>query len=141
MYNTDTTKETKMTKTNKNTIPSPYIITVPAINFEVYPHDLPKTMTFLDAEKAVKNLGNDWRIPTLEELRLIYKQKDAIGNFCTEPSTGYPVWYWSSTEHRAYPSSVHNVRFSGGNEGWGHKDNSRLSCRPVRLVAAPASLG
>ena len=34
---------------------------------------------------------NDWRLPTKDELNLIYKQKDSIGGF---PQTGL---YWSST--------------------------------------------
>lgn len=107
---------------------------------EIYPHDLPKTMTYVDAVKAVEKIGDGWRIPALEELRLMYKNKDAIGGFTTKSSSGsvYPVWYWSSTENRDYPSCVHGVRFSGGNESWNHKDNLRLSVRPVRLVAASA---
>jgi hypothetical protein len=48
--------------------------------------------------------------------------------------SGYPGWYWSSTEIRDDSSYVHVVRFSDGLEGWGRKDTSRLSCRPVRLV-------
>ena len=55
-------------------------------------------------------------------------------------ASGYPDWYWSSTEYRGYSSFVHIVRFSDGYESWSHKDDGRLSCRPVRLVAAP-SLG
>lgn len=115
-----------MTKANKE----------PAISFEVYPHDLPNTMTFLDAEKEVAKLGGGWRIPTLEELRLMYKNKDST--FCTKPSNGSdcPGWYWSSTEGRGHSSRVHGVRFSDGGEGWDPKDDGRLSCRPVRLVAA-----
>jgi hypothetical protein len=113
-----------------------------SVELEVYPHDLPNTMTFLDAEKAVKALGNDWRIPTLEELRLIYKNKDEIGNFCTKPSSGsdFPAWYWSSPPHRDYTLTVGSVRFSDGTEHWGDKDYGRLSCRPVRLVAAQTSI-
>lgn len=105
--------------------------------FEVYPHDLPKLMTYLEADKAVKELGDGWRIPTLEELRLMYKNKDKIGGFCTEDyGSDYPDWYWSSSENRVNSSHVHGVRFSDGDEYWGPKDDDRLSCRPVRLVAA-----
>ncbi|MCD8167338.1 MAG: hypothetical protein LUE93_15255 [Bacteroides sp.] len=35
-----------------------------------------------------------WRLPSVEELRLIYDQKESIGNFS---SAGYPI-YWSNTE-------------------------------------------
>ena len=107
--------------------------------FEVYPHDLPEVMTYLDAEKAVAKMGDGWRIPTLEELQLMYKNKDET--FCTAAiASDYPGWYWSSTEPRDYSSSVHIVCFSDGGESWDFKAGDRLSCRPVRLVAAP-SLG
>lgn len=107
---------------------------------EVYPHDLPETMTYLNTVKAVEKLGDGWRIPTLEELRLMYKNKDEIGGFCTSgrSGSGYPDWYWSSTENRDDSSYVHDVRFSDGDEDWNRKDYYRLSCRPVRLVAAAA---
>ena len=52
--------------------------------------------------------------------------------------SGYPDWYWSSTEDRDYPSGVLGVRLSDGFECWSRKVNFRLSVRPVRLVAAAA---
>ncbi len=66
--------------------------------------------------------------------------KEAKHAFKTAASSGsgYPVWYWSSTEDRVYPSGVWGVRLSDGNVGWHLKDGFRLSCRPVRLVEAPA---
>ena len=104
--------------------------------FEIYPEDI-AVMTYVDAVKSVAKLGDGWRIPTLEELRVMYKNKDTT--YCTNHNgPGCPDWYWSSTESRDYPSGVHVVRFSDGDEDWGHKDGVRLSCRPVRLGAAPA---
>ncbi len=101
---------------------------------EIYPTNLP-VMTYLEAVKYVKNIVDDWRIPTLEELKIMYKNKDTIGGFITTASgSGYPDWYWSSTEPRDFPSHVWFVRFSDGYEDWHLKDNFRLSCRPVRSV-------
>ena len=113
--------------------------------FETYPTNLP-VMTYVDAVKAVEAINRklkkgepQWHIPTLEEARLQYKNKDEIGGFITEDSgSDYPYSYWSSTPDRDYPTYVVNVRFSDGLEYWNHKDNFRLSCRPVRLAAAPA---
>ena len=108
--------------------------------FEVYPENLP-VMTYVDAVKAVKKLGKGWRIPTLEELRLMYKHKDEIGGFITEGSGSVcPGRYWSSTEVRDYPSGVRDLRFSDGCEGWSLKDIGRLSCRPVRSRASVREL-
>lgn len=125
----------------------PYRLTeTKTADIEIYPHDLPETMTYVNAVKAVEALGDGWRIPTLTELRVTYEQKDAIGGFCTSDKggSGFPDWYWSSTEDRDFSSCVLVVRFSDGNELWIHKDYVRLSCRPVRLVAAssaPAPVG
>lgn len=105
--------------------------------FEIYPHDLPETMTYVDAVKATEALGDGWHIPTIEELRLIYKNKD--DSFCTSDRGGSdcPDWYWSSSEDRDIPSYVWIARFSDGYERWVRKDYGRLSCRPVRLVPVP----
>jgi len=128
----------------KKTKTENFIVYVPETCFEVYPHDLPEPMTYVDTVKAVAKLGDGWRIPTLPELKLMYAQNDKIGGFCTEPSSGsdYPAWYWSSTPDRDSTYYVVSVRFSDGYANWGLKDFIRLSCRPVRLVPAAApSLG
>jgi hypothetical protein len=116
------------------------------------PTDLGVTMTFNDAAKAVKKLNSnkalghdDWQITALENVRVLQKNQNEgalKGTFKTAASSGsdFPVWYWSSTELRGTSSYVRDVRFSDGDEGWDLKGGYRLSCRPVRLVAAP-SLG
>ena len=113
----------------------------PSVNlpFEIYPHDI-GVMTYVDAEKAVKKLNeqralghDDWQIPSLEELRLMYKNKD--NTFCTQFSgSDYPQWYWSCTERRGNPSDVWNADFSDGDEAWNHKGSYRLSVRLVRSL-------
>lgn len=60
--------------------------------------------------------------------------KDTFTTAAASSGSDFPQWYWSCTERRDYPSSVWNADFSDGNEGWDHKDELRLSCRPVRLV-------
>ena len=54
--------------------------------FEVHPEELGK-MNWEDAVKAVKELGDDWRLPTIEECFIMYNHKVIIANT-----------YWSSTE-------------------------------------------
>jgi hypothetical protein len=54
--------------------------------FEVHPEELGE-MNWEDAVKAVKELGDDWRLPTIEECFIMYNHKViTTGN------------YWSSTE-------------------------------------------
>jgi len=115
------------------------------------PDDLDVTMTFNDAAKAVKKLNNnkalghdDWQIPAIENVRILQKNQNEgslKGTFKTASSSGsgYPGWYWSSTEYRVVSSYVHGVRFSDGYELWYLKDYGRLSCRPVRLVPVAAA--
>jgi len=114
------------------------------------PTDLDVTMTFNGAAKAVKKLNSDkalghddWQIPALENVYVLYKNKNEgalKGTFNTSGNkasgSGFPDWYWSSTEYRDDPSIVWDVRFSDGNEVLHRKDGLRLSCRPVRLVEA-----
>jgi hypothetical protein len=60
------------------------------IRLEVMKTDLGE-MNWDEAKKACKELGGDWRLPTIEELKTIYKYKDRIGGF----ESGV---YWSSAE-------------------------------------------
>lgn len=115
------------------------------------PKDLSVTTTFNDAAEIVKALNrnkflalghDDWQIPGKENLLIMQKNQNEgalKGTFNTSnkgSGSGYPGWYWSSTEHRDHPSDVWVVRFSDGYVGWYPKDYDRLSCRPVRLVDA-----
>ena len=51
-------------------------------------------MNWYDAKKACANLGSDWRLPTKEELEVMYKKLhlNGKGNFAKNR------YYWSSTE-------------------------------------------
>jgi hypothetical protein len=61
-------------------------------NLEVAKKDFPKKMNWIDANKACADLGKGWRLPTKDELNLIYKNKDKIGGFAINQ-------FWSSTEY------------------------------------------
>ena len=52
-------------------------------------------MNWEEAVKACKNLGYGWRLPTKEELNILYENKDKIGGFANN-------FYWSSTEYDLY---------------------------------------
>lgn len=59
-----------------------------ALEFEVYPDDLGK-FTWEDAKEACATLGKGWRLPTREELHLMWLNKD--DSFAA-------AYYWSSSE-------------------------------------------
>lgn len=104
------------------------------LRFEVYPHDAPKLMTWLEADAWAKSLGDGWRLPTREELILMYEKREEIGGFTTTSGSDYAHWYWSCTERRDDPSNVYVVDFTDGRGGWDLKDTSSLSSRLIRSV-------
>lgn len=63
-------------------------------HFELHPDNLGE-MTWDNAVKAVKKLGDGWRLPTIEECFMIYKDKLIDKDY-----------YWSSSEDQ-------------GNYAWG----------------------
>jgi hypothetical protein len=73
-----------------------YIIENPITleKLEVANKDFAIPMDFEDAIRACNALGRGWRMPTIEELKLIYKQlhKEGKGNFQEQDN------YWSSSE-------------------------------------------
>ena len=58
---------------------------------EVAQNDFPTTMKWDDAIKACADLGGGWRLPTKDELTLMYINRVVIGGFAK-------FNYWSSTE-------------------------------------------
>ena len=76
-------------------------------NLEVAQYDFPKRMIWDDAKFACAKLGEGWRLPTKDELNLLYQNKDKIGGF----ANGY---YWSSTERSDYDAWLQY--FDGGRQ-------------------------
>jgi hypothetical protein len=60
-------------------------------NLEVVQKDFPNVMNWNDAKEACAELGDGWRLPTKDELNILYNNKDKIGGFAN-------YGYWSSSE-------------------------------------------
>lgn len=58
---------------------------------EIANEDAPNMMTWTEAQKYAKSLGEGWRLPSREELNEMCNNKELIGGF----ASGY---YWSSSE-------------------------------------------
>ena len=59
---------------------------------EVAQYDIPNRMYWDNAFYACEDLGDGWRLPTKNELNLMYLNKDKIGGFAKD-------YYWSSSEY------------------------------------------
>ena len=48
---------------------------------EIAQYDFPNTMSWSDAKKGCNDLGEGWRLPTKDELYILYLNKKELGNF------------------------------------------------------------
>ena len=85
------------------------------VNLEIAQNDFPEPMNWYDAKKACDDLGKGWRLPTKDELNIIYKNKDKIGGFTNDGYWGSPEWeeYWAWFQYfpngGAHNLSKHNM--------------------------------
>lgn len=59
---------------------------------EVAPFDLPFGGTYAHAKQAIDTIGEGWRLPSVEEMKLLFENKDKIGGFTAH-------YYWTSETH------------------------------------------
>ena len=97
--------------------------TVKIGDLEVMTEDLGE-MSWEDAKKACADLGDGWRLPTDEELNILYENKAKIGGFCG----GY---YWSSSESGTVFAWIQD--FNNGHQGHRY-ETSRNYIRAVREI-------
>lgn len=90
------------------------------LKFEVYPKDLGKH-NWEDAKKVCEDLGDGWRLPTREELHLMWVNRESVGGF-------YTVYYWSSSEYNT--NDAWNQGFYSGYQ----VSNDKASTYYVRAV-------
>jgi hypothetical protein len=97
--------------------------------FVVAKGDFPNFMTWEEANQACENLGNDWRLPNIDELEAMYGQlhRQRKGNF----SNSEDSFYWSSSEYNA--GSAWFFSFYVGQAYNNSKDNP-LRVRAVRAL-------
>jgi hypothetical protein len=93
------------------------------LKFEVYPKDL-RQHDWEDAMKICEDGGDGWRLPTREELHLMWLNKDSIGGFKAS-------FYWSSSDAKF--GNAWNQSFSSGNQDFNDKTIT-FYVRPVRDI-------
>ena len=114
--------------TNENKIENPTIgNSIKVGNLEIAQNDFPNKMNWLESKSACTKLGDGWRLPSIEELNLLYKERNTIGGF------KYDI-YWSSTEVSS--NNVKEVDFvSGGFVDYYSNDKlNKYRVRAVRVI-------
>jgi hypothetical protein len=94
------------------------------LKFEVHPEDLGEH-NWEDAKKVCEELGDGWRLPTREELHLMWLNRESIGCFAA-------AYYWSSSEGNT--NFAWYQYFYNGYQGYFSK-NYTLYVRAVRALS------
>jgi hypothetical protein len=93
--------------------------TIKINNFEVAQYDLPKKLNYIDAKDGCKDLGEGWRLPTKDELNILYINKNELGNFTDNnywsisTNNGSGAWsqnFFTSFQNLILISYSYNVR-------------------------------
>ena len=95
-----------------------------SIKFEVSPLDLPDKMRWVRAVDVCSSLNYGWRLPTVEELKIMYTDLHVLGN-----GNFLNKMYWSSTRNGL--NNVWGVFFKCGNAYCG-SENYFCRVRAVR---------
>jgi hypothetical protein len=82
----------------------------------VNPTNNSSEFSYDEAVKFIKELGGGWRLPTINELKLVYDNKNLGGN--TFYDNRYGLWknYWSS-------SNQNNLKFPNSNTDYGFSNS------------------
>ena len=94
------------------------------LKFEVYPKDLGEH-NWKDAKKVCEDLGDGWRLPTREELHLMWVNRESIGGFAA-------AYYCSSSED--YNSNAWGQYFHNGSQ-YNNLKNFTNYVRAVRALS------
>jgi hypothetical protein len=92
--------------------------------------DVTPTCTFSQAKEYAAKLDargyRDWRVPSRDELNVLFQNRDAIGGF-EESGSDPGGWHWSSSQFNEY--IAWGQRLSDGHQDFSNKVNvSSLRC-------------
>jgi hypothetical protein len=130
--NRDSTQMLKSKKVYDDSLKSQIIIGKPIKigNLLITEKDFPNEMNWDDANKACAVLGDGWRLPTQDELNILYQNKDKIGGFSNN-------FFWSST---VYSDNMPGYQyFEDGRVRRTKKEANNINVRAVKTNSAQAA--
>ena len=95
-------------------------------NLEIAAEDFSGKMGWGEAKQECQKMGDGWRLPTIEELDIMYSNKDKIGGF------NEYVAYWSSTRYEYSETEVWTLSFYDGLRYRQVLGVANITFRPVR---------
>ncbi len=68
--------------------------------------DFPEKLTRIEAEKIIRKLSGEWRLPSIDELQVLYKEKFSIGEFKND--------IYCSDTYNSYTRKDYILNFNNG---------------------------
>lgn len=96
-------------------------------DLEIMKDDFKEALNWNDAKSSIEALGDGWRLPTTEELRLMYVNKENVGGFCNDE---FEEIYWSSQKFDS--EHAYGINFITGKLEDHIYMQMKFSSRPVR---------
>jgi hypothetical protein len=117
---------------NKTFVPSQIIGKTTKIGkIEIAQNDFSWQMDLDEAIKTCEQLGNGWRLPTKDELNIIFKNKSTIKGFIKQKYTNE---YWSSEKYSERGEFWWIQDMINGKVTYMEKDGGWISVRAVRTL-------
>lgn len=91
----------------------------------IYETDLMQELNYNDAQKACINLGENWRLPTLDELDIIFKVSKEGNNFVN-------TYYWTATEYNKFNAWALLLKNYGNFHKEFYGKSNKLNVRAVK---------
>lgn len=99
-------------------------------NLVVAKNDFPLKMNWSDAKKVCANLGDGWRLPTKNELIILYQNKSIIGGFNDSN-------YWTLSEYDGLNAWKQNFLNSSKNEYLKSNALAVRAIKNIKIVSQP----
>ena len=83
-------------------------------NLQIAQYDFPNDMNWYDARKACAALGKGWRLPTRNDLNILYINRVAVGNFVNYiywSNETYGLGAWFHSFYIGYPNDALNKNY------------------------------